>query len=386
MEKIRVFGLFRIPISYFNSLLEKFSKEENIELKVAFSIKPQNEDILPDKSLNYVFLNGAEEAYFNNEHSELDHKLKQRSVIDEIESFQPDVLFLNTGYLMPTTWLAINTARKLGIPMVTRMTTEGVKPRNIVKRVGKRLIVGSYCKKMNAGVYECLLQKNYLVEYGMDPDMLFFSPCAVDNNYFSELSKRYTKSEAKSMLGLEQDCTVIVSTAELIERKRPVDLIRAVRNLRSSYKIKTFFIGKGVLMDNLQNYIRDNSLTECVLCGRLNHVEMSLYLCAADIFVMSSEYDASPKALNEAMNFGVAIVVTDGVCTAPELCKEGVNGYVYHARDIDGLTQKIETLILDRNKIDEMGENSKEIVSEFSYDNVIKGWKEAIYSCLNNHK
>ena len=384
MEKIKVMGLFRIPVSYFNALLVQFSRLPEIDLKIAFSIKPQNTDIFPTSDLDYVFLDGAEEAFCNNEHSERDHLLKQKSIEKEILQFRPDIFFINTGYLMPTTWIAISICKKMRIPIVTRMTTEGVLPRNIFKRIAKKIIVGLYCKNMDAGVYECKLQKDYMISYGMNPHKLFFAPCAVDNEYFSSLNSKYTKSEAKAALKINQDCIVIADTAELIQRKRPMDLIKAVENLRNEYNIMCFFIGKGALFDELSNYIESHNLKECVLCGRLKHEEMSKYLCAADIFVMPSQYDASPKALNEAMNFNVAIVVTDGVCTAPELCKEGENGYVYKAGNIDELTNKIRCLLDRRDELDSMGCLSKNIVSEFSYESVLNGWKKAIDYCLKN--
>jgi glycosyltransferase involved in cell wall biosynthesis len=381
MEKIKVFGLFRIPVSYINPLLEKFSECEDIELKVAFSIKPPNETLYP-RDLNYIFLDGAEEAYIDNEHSERDRLICQKSVRQEIENFMPDILFLGTGYLMPTTWLAVSAAKKKRIPIITRMTTEAVTPTNLIKRIAKRIIVGTYCSKMNAGVYECSVQKDYMVKYGMKPEKLFFAPCSVNNEFFLELAQKYSKEEAKRRLGLEKDCFVITDTAELIDRKRPIDLIKAVEILRKEFKIKTFFIGKGALSRQLEDYIVQNDLNECVLCGRLTHEEMGKYLCATDVFVMPSENDASPKALNEAMNFQVAIVVTDGICTARELCLEGINGYIYHAGRVDELTNSLRKILSSPGKILQMGAESKKIVSAFSYDNVIKGWKEAAYSCL----
>ena len=261
--KTKVLGLFRVPVSYFNALLEEFSQVPDIELKVAFCIKPQNPAILPSQALNYVFLDGAEEAFFNNINSERDYTLRQKSIQTLVEEFRPDVLLVNTGYRMPTTWLAIAAAEKLHIPIVTRMTTEGVSPRNILKRIGKRLIVGSYCRKMSAGVYECALQRDYMIEYGMNPRHLFFAPCSVDNAFFSPLSSRYTKQEAKRLLGLDENCIVIADTAQLIARKRPMDLILAVENLRKDYSLKAYFIGAGPLRDELAAYIREHSLKEC---------------------------------------------------------------------------------------------------------------------------
>ena len=51
------------------------------------------------------------------------------------------------------------------------------------------------------------------------------------------------------------------------------------------------------------------------------------FLSAADIYLQVSDYDPSPKSLNEAMNFELPIIATRMIGTCQDLVKENINGF-----------------------------------------------------------
>ena len=110
---------------------------------------------------------------------------------------------------------------------------------------------------------------------------------------------------------------------------------------------------------------------------------MSKYLSMSDIYAMPSQYDASPKALNEAMNFKLPILVSDGVKTAKELCKDGVNGFIFSVGDVNSLSEHISSFNGDRSTVTSMGEASELIVGQFNYDTVTDAWVDAIEYSIN---
>ena len=55
---------------------------------------------------------------------------------------------------------------------------------------------------------------------------------------------------------------------------------------------------------------------------------MSKYLIKSDIFCLLSNFDASPKILNEVMNFEIPIIVSKNIGTAGDLIKNNFNGYL----------------------------------------------------------
>ena len=104
---------------------------------------------------------------------------------------------------------------------------------------------------------------------------------------------------------------------------------------------------------------------------------------ASDVFVLPSENDASPKSLNEAMNFSLPIVITDGVGSASELLEEGVNGFIYHRGDIDELVNILSKMVDNSDMRREMGIESKRLVEKNGIDKAIDGWREAAKYCLD---
>jgi glycosyltransferase involved in cell wall biosynthesis len=102
----------------------------------------------------------------------------------------------------------------------------------------------------------------------------------------------------------------------------------------------------------------------------------------SDIFVLPSEYDPSPKVLNEALNFGHPIITTDRVGTAPELIQEGRNGFIFKVGDVEGLADYLEQLIDDIDLRKKFGIESLKIVNNWSIERDVQGWLEALkYVC-----
>ena len=376
--KIKVFALFRNNVSYIDPLLEKFNENGLIDLKVAFSVnKPSDKSHL--EKIDYEFLSGADRKDF---FESGDYRIRQNDVVNVISEFSPDVMLIATSYYSPTTWMALGYAKKHNIPGVTRMTVESSRKRKWYVKLLKGIIVSSYCRRVDAGVYECNNQKNYMMHYGIPEKKLFFAPCSVDNDYFYGLKNSLDRELVRRSIGAEDDCCVIAFTGQLIDRKRPMDILEAGNTLlKEGKRTKIVFMGDGILREKMESYIDDHEMKDSViLTGKLDQKKMSEYLTASDVYVLPSENDASPKALNEAMNFELPIVITDGIETASEMCREGENGYVVHVGDIDAITDSLRKII--NTGPSKMGAVSRRIVSEYSYERVVNSWIDAIQSCL----
>lgn len=378
----QVFALFRNPATYIDPLLTKFG--EKVDLYVAFSVnKPHKENSLG--RLEHFFLRNAKKKTF---WEGRDYAIIQPEVMRYIQERSYDVIFIATSYWSLTTWFALTKARKMGIPVITRMTAGDDREGNLLIKLIKKVVVTLYCKKVDAGVYECEEQKKYFTRYGMEEESLFFAPCAVDNEYFCSLRDKYDKVLTRKKMGLEDGTIALIFTGQLINRKRPLDIIHAVRNLKTNgYIVELFILGSGELEDKLKTTVTEIDLQKEVhFCGKVDHEIMAEYLSACDIYILPSEYDPSPKALNEAMNFGLPVIISDGIKTAKEMCITGENGYVFPVGDIDALTKAIEMVIANPDSINNMGRKSKEIVSNYNFDTVTEAWLSAIEYCIRKEK
>ena len=103
----------------------------------------------------------------------------------------------------------------------------------------------------------------------------------------------------------------IVTVGRLSKQKNQRLLIEAVSKVAEVHRDVTLnILGDGPLREDLEVYIKDNSLEDIVhLLGNINNVED--YLAEADIFALSSSYEGLPLVILEAMAAGLPIVSTD---------------------------------------------------------------------------
>jgi len=92
--------------------------------------------------------------------------------------------------------------------------------------------------------------------------------------------------------------------------------------------------------------------------GLLPHAEVLKLLEEQDVYLLTSEFEGMPNALNEAMGRGCVPVVTDIRSGIPELIHDGVNGYRVPVGDIQMFTERIAFLQSNLQQRREMSLNA----------------------------
>lgn len=216
--------------------------------------------------------------------------------------------------------------------------------------------------------------------YGVKEEKLIFTPYAVDNERFRSEYEKYRdrKSEIRRELGLPVDKKIILTSGKYIPKKRPLDLLKAFKLLNDP-NIALVFLGEGELRFEMEEFINKNSLNNVYLTGFKNQTEVGKYFACSDLFVIpSGAGETWGLVVNEAMNFNLPVIVSDMAGSAYDLVVEDVNGYNYKCGDIKQLAEKIKTIIYDRNKLENFGKRSKEMIKDYSYDTIINNIKTAL--------
>jgi glycosyltransferase involved in cell wall biosynthesis len=78
--------------------------------------------------------------------------------------------------------------------------------------------------------------------------------------------------------------------------------------------------------------------------GQRSGADLAAEYAAADVFALPSVEDGWGLVTNEAMSAGLPVVVSDHAGSA-EIVREGVNGFVVPARDVNALAQRLDTLL-----------------------------------------
>ena len=123
------------------------------------------------------------------------------------------------------------------------------------------------------------------------------------------------------------------------------------------------FVGDGVLRSKLEEYSKERNLDNVYFIGFKNQTELPKYYTLADVLVLpSGAGETWGLAVNEAMCFGLPIIVSDVVGCGPDLVKDNVNGFIFPLDDAEQLSLRLKDLIDDSAKRKSFGEKSSGII------------------------
>lgn len=158
----------------------------------------------------------------------------------------------------------------------------------------------------------------------------------------------------------------IVTVGNINPTKNTMLFAQVAKILNRKYKnILTFkvagelFKSQSKYINKLKNYINKNKLNNFYLLGGVNNVKGLLN--EADIYICTSNFEASPTSVWEAMSMAKTIVSTD-VGDVSRFIKDGKSGYIVETNNANAIVERIEKLIKDKNKIKNLGLHNREIV------------------------
>jgi glycosyltransferase involved in cell wall biosynthesis len=286
------------------------------------------------------------------------------------------------GYDTFSSWVVLALSKLLGLKLIFRgeAVLNGKNKINNYKNKFKKKLISFYLNNCDAILYSCSGNKDFILSHlkKNQANKLFSIPCAVDNSFF-QLEYNNLKSERlrlRESLGIPIDNLVILFSARFTSRKRPLDLLKSL-TLIDNNLITVLFVGDGPERINLEKFSDEYKLNT-VFVGFVNQDVISQYYTISDLKVILSDYDPSPKAMNEAMNFELPVIVTNVVGTSKDLVHSNVNGFVINVGDVTSLSLRIDYLNRNRNQLRKMGEMSKSIVENWSFDADVRGIIESI--------
>lgn len=278
-----------------------------------------------------------------------------------------DVLWV-WGYSSLSAWLAVLSARLHGLRILFRGEATLDVPRSWYRRLLKELIIRFFLKMVNAVAFSCEANKRYFQYYGVKDNALIFAACAVDNAFFQSSSATLHPAECRKSLGLDVRQPVLLFVGSLVHRKRPFDLIMIVERLRDTINPALLFVGDGPLRLELEDYCRRNRLSSVHFLGFRNQSELAPIYAASSVLLVVSNSDPSPKVINEAMNFGLPVVVSNRVGTAGDLIIDGWNGYVVPLGDIDAMVSACQRLLTDPKLAGRFRQNALRQIDNWSFE------------------
>jgi glycosyltransferase involved in cell wall biosynthesis len=282
------------------------------------------------------------------------------------------------GWNTVTYWLAFLAAVVTRTPVLLRgenpQNQEGFKPS--WKRRVKRLVLGLLFRGVSAFLYIGVENEKFYRSFGVPDAKLFFCPYADDNErYVADAVRLKPQRETlKAAAGILPHQAVILFVGKLVEKKRPLDAIRALQGMSREAAASLVIVGDGPLRPSLEAYVREHEVQDVHFVGFRNLTELPNFYAFADILVLpSGAGETWGLVVNIAMCNRMPVVVSDVVGCGFDLVRNGANGYIFPMGDVPALSRHLEDLAGDPAKRAAFGEKSFEFVQEYSYENDVRG-------------
>jgi len=378
------------PIQYQAPLLRRIAAEPDIQLKVFFysdfSLKAYQDtefgkliewDIPLTEGYDYQFL----DCWGSKQWRSWRQQPVARDILKQLKQGQFDAVWVH-GWLHICSLQAILAAEQLGIPVLLRGEAHGLKePTHPVKKWAKKSFLTWLFKKVAGFLYIGKLNYQFYRSYGVSEKSLFPMPYAVDNDFFQKqaMLARTNREALRKSLNLEPNRPIILYTAKLIEKKRPQDLLAAYQLLSSDGVQEPepylLFVGDGILRSRLEAEAKATGWHSIRFLGFRNQSELPAIYDLCDVFVLPSSFEPWGLAVNEVMNAGKAVVVSDKVGCALDLVLEGENGRTFPVGDIAALADALHWGIQHSNSAEDI---SLKRIQSWSFHENLQGLKRAL--------
>jgi glycosyltransferase involved in cell wall biosynthesis len=219
--------------------------------------------------------------------------------------------------------------------------------------------------------------RQHLAAQGVEEDRMSFSPYSVDTDLLEAQKKRFLRPHARRKLGYAKDDVVALFSGKIIERKQPMLFLDALSRVQ---EVKGLVIGDGPQMDQVRRRVESGLKDRVRLQGFVNQSELGLYFGAADFLVLPSLAETWGLVVNEAMQFGLPVIVSDRVGCRMDLVKPGYTGYVFPAGDVMSLSRAIGLLAGNKAFRTSMGGHAKDLIRPF---NVVGSADGVVYALRN---
>lgn len=151
------------------------------------------------------------------------------------------------------------------------------------------------------------------------------------------------KQRSRAVLGLDEAQFVILWVGQFIDRKNPHLMLRAFSQAQFTGRATLLMLGDGPLRASIDRKITHlNSEQKLVLVPGFRQ-DVSTYMEAADVLVLTSKEESFGMVLIEAAAAGLPCIATR--CGGPEeIIDHGVNGFLVSPNDDRAVAERLQEL------------------------------------------
>jgi glycosyltransferase involved in cell wall biosynthesis len=302
-----------------------------------------------------------------------------------IEATKPDVVLV-AGWYSKTLVRALFACRRLRVPVLYRGDTHLESGpygwRRPLWAAKTWLMLRMFDGYLSPGARV----DRYLDAFGIPAHRVFRVPHAVDNDWFARSSAAFqqpaSRAAARRAAGIDPDAFVVLFAGKLVDRKRPLDVIRAAA--RTTPRAAVLVAGAGAL----ENAMRAEAArlgVDLTLLGFLNQTEMGRAYAIADCLALPSDRSETwGLVVNEALATGLPVVVSDAVGCAPDLVRDRDTGRLHRLGDVVQLAASLDAARRNMPPTDDVRARCRAVVRDSNVATMTAGLVRACRSVIRH--
>jgi len=268
----------------------------------------------------------------------------------EFRRFRPDVVLLTAyaGLFNMGSWRA---ARSVGAKVIIRHEASDVaisRPR--WKSLFRDLLLRQLYARIDGFAVIGTEASRHLLRLEVGRQKMKPSPYCVDSDFFADETERWLpqRDKIRREYGMTEGDISLVFSGKLIPKKDPLLILTAIGRLEPALRTRIHLLvaGDGELREVLAAAGREKLGHRLHMFGFLNQAEIGQVYACGDILILPSRRGAGETwglVVNEAMQFGLAPLVSDGVGCAPDLVV-GESGRVFSSGSAEELANAISMI------------------------------------------
>ena len=287
-----------------------------------------------------------------------------RTVIEGVsvalKSMEVDVVAV-PGWSHPGALAAMQWCARSAVPFVLMADSfETASRGKAVRRWVKRRLV----KMAGAALVAGTVHQRFLANLGLQDRLIFTGYDVVDNEHF-----------ARRPVALDPGWNAnpyLLTVCRFIPEKNLGFLLEAYAEFASvnpEIRLPLVIVGDGPERGILEDRIRSLSLERHVrMPGFQQYDDLPAIYAGARAFILPSMFEPWGLVVNEAMAAGLPVLVSNRCGCAPDLVRDGVNGFTFDPRDQHGLARLIGAISRSETTAKSMGAAGRTMIEAWSPD------------------
>ena len=222
------------------------------------------------------------------------------------------------------------------------------------------------------------LRKDYAAWQGIPEESIRVCPNGIEPYPLSDEEWSAHRREVRARFDIPDEAVVVAHIGRFSEEKGQMILVKALKKVIEQHPEKTLYCilcGDGPTREDVRYFVEFHGMRTVLFAGRVDNIHA--YLCAADIFVMPSDFEGMPNAMMEAMSYGLPSISTNRT-GALDVAREGREALYVEVGSVEQLADRLSYLVEHPDERRKLGDNARERIKEFSVAKMIDRFNDRL--------